>query len=115
MVYKLPENMGTMDGALVEPLAIGFNIARQAGARIGDSAHICGAGCIGLVTVMALKAMGITDISISDVIDSRLEFACGIGAKEGINAEREDVLERINQATNNTGVDIVIEVSGNMQ
>jgi L-iditol 2-dehydrogenase len=113
MVYKIPANMDTIEGALLEPLAIGFNIASQAQAQLGQTVHISGCGCIGIVTLLALKAMGITDISISDVVESRLSFAKNLGAKRTVNVANEDVCKAVNEMTDGKGVDIVIEASGN--
>ena len=113
MVYKLPDSMDTVEGALIEPLAIGFNIARQAKACIGQQVHVIGAGCIGLVTVMALKSMGVTDITISDVFENRLVLARKIGAKSTFNASKQDVNSEIQSITQDKGVDIVIDASGN--
>ncbi len=59
LCFKLPDNVDTMEGALIEPLAVGFHAAIQGGARAGQTAVVMGAGCIGLVTMMALKAMSI--------------------------------------------------------
>lgn len=37
--YKLPENMSTMEGALVEPAAVGMHAAMEGGARLGKDCH----------------------------------------------------------------------------
>ena len=56
LCFKLPDNVSTLEGALIEPLAVGFHAAKQGGARAGQTAVVFGAGCIGLVSMMALKA-----------------------------------------------------------
>jgi threonine dehydrogenase-like Zn-dependent dehydrogenase len=48
--YKLPENMDTMEGALVEPAAVGIHAAMLADVKPGKKIVILGAGCIGLMT-----------------------------------------------------------------
>uniref|UniRef100_UPI002552A0D1 alcohol dehydrogenase catalytic domain-containing protein n=1 Tax=Proteus mirabilis TaxID=584 RepID=UPI002552A0D1 len=47
--YKLPDNMGTMEGALVEPAAVGMHAAMLADVKPGKKIVILGAGCIGLM------------------------------------------------------------------
>ncbi|MDD4797465.1 MAG: alcohol dehydrogenase catalytic domain-containing protein, partial [Eubacteriales bacterium] len=48
MCFKLPDNISTLEGALVEPLAVGFHAAGQGDARPGKTAAVLGSGCIGL-------------------------------------------------------------------
>ena len=75
LCFKLPDNVSTMEGALIEPLAVGFHAARQGGAHMGQTAVVTGAGCIGLVSMMALKALGVTTVYVVDIMEKRLEKA----------------------------------------
>jgi L-iditol 2-dehydrogenase len=113
MAFKLPAGMSTLEGALIEPLAVGFHAVGQAEARIGQSAVVLGAGCIGLATMMALKAMGITDVYISDLIPKRLEMAKRLGATKVFKGDDVDVTEEIMKITEGRGVDLVFETAGN--
>ncbi len=56
LCFKLPDNVSTLEGALIEPLSIGFHAANQGGAHAGQTAVVFGSGCIGLVSMMAFKA-----------------------------------------------------------
>ncbi len=112
MCFKLPENISTKEGALVEPLAVGLHAAMQGNVKLGDSVVILGAGTIGLVTLLACKAYGATEITIVDVIPKRLEYAKKLGATATINAAEADVFAEIDKITNKKGVDIVIETAG---
>ncbi len=53
MAFKLPDNVSSKEGELVEPLAVGLHAAAQGQVRLGDRVVILGAGCIGLVTLLA--------------------------------------------------------------
>lgn len=112
LCFKLPENVSTLEGALIEPLAVGFHAARQGGAQAGQTAVVTGSGCIGLVSMMALKAMGVNRVYMVDVMEKRLEKALELGADGAINAAKEDVLARIAELTDGRGVDLVIETAG---
>lgn len=112
MCFKLPENITTKEGALVEPLAVGMHAAIQGNVRLGDSVVILGAGTIGLVTLLACKAYGATDITVVDVIPKRLEYARKLGATATINAAEADVFAEVEKMTGKKGVDIVIETAG---
>lgn len=112
MAFKLPDNVSTREGALVEPLAVGLHSASQAGVRLGDKVVILGAGCIGLVTLLACKAYGATDVIVADVIEKRLEAAKRLGASQVINAKKENTVEAIARLTGGKGADRVIETAG---
>ena len=112
MCFKLPDNITTKEGALVEPLSVGMHAAMQGGVKLGDSVVILGAGTIGLVTLLACKAFGATDITVVDVIPKRLEYARNLGATTVINAAEADVFAEVEKLTNKSGVDVVIETAG---
>ena len=112
LCFKLPENVDTMEGALIEPLAVGFHAAKQGNAQIGQTAVVMGAGCIGLVTMLALKAMGLTEIYVVDVIQKRLDKALELGAAGIINAKEVDAIEEVKKLTNGRGCDLAFETAG---
>ena len=111
-VYKLPEGVSTLEGALVEPLSVGFHAVNQSEAKFGDSAVILGAGCIGLCTLLALRARGITDVYISELSKIRLEKAKQLGAKQVFDASKVNLTEKINELTDNKGVNQIFECTG---
>ncbi len=112
LCFKLPNNVSTMEGALIEPLAVGFHAARQGGAAAGQTAVVTGAGCIGLVSMMALKAMGVTKVIQVDVMDKRLDKALELGADAVVNGMKEDTVKRVLELTDGKGCDLVIETAG---
>ena len=110
--FKLPDHVSTMEGALIEPLAVGFHAAMQGGVKVGQSAVVTGAGCIGLVTMMALKAMGVSKVYMTDVEKKRLDKAVLLGADGAINAKTDDVIEKVRGLTNGAGCDLAIDAAG---
>lgn len=112
LCFKIPDNMDTMEAALIEPLAVGFHAARQGEAQAGMTAVVTGAGCIGLVTMMALKAMGVTRIIAVDVMEKRLNKALELAATDVINGKEQDTVEEVMKLTNGMGADLIIETAG---
>ncbi|MHC1724335.1 MAG: NAD(P)-dependent alcohol dehydrogenase [Aminipila sp.] len=112
MCFKLPENISTKEGALVEPLSVGMHAAIQGQISLGDHVIILGAGCIGLVTLLACKAYGATDITVVDVIPKRLEYAKKLGATRVLNGKDVDVIAEVEKLTNGMGLEKVIETAG---
>ncbi len=112
LCFKLPENVSTLEGALIEPLAVGFHAAIQGEAKIGQTAVVMGAGCIGLVSMMALKAMGVSKVYVVDIMEKRLEKALELGADGVINGREKDAVAEVMGLTDGKGCDLVIETAG---
>jgi threonine dehydrogenase-like Zn-dependent dehydrogenase len=111
-VFKLPEEVTFEDGATVEPLSISLFSVRRAQPRAEDTAAVLGAGVIGLGTVQALKAMGLSKVLVSGRRASRLEAARTSGADLVVDAAKEDPHKTFMEATSSMGADIVFECAG---
>lgn len=112
LCFKLPDHVSTVEGALIEPLAVGFHAAIQGEARAGQTAVVMGAGCIGLVTMMALKAMGVSKVYVVDIMEKRLKKALELGADGVINGSMQQVVEEVYKLTGGQGCDLVVETAG---
>jgi L-iditol 2-dehydrogenase len=112
LCFKLPDNVSTLEGALIEPLAVGFHAANQGGAHAGQTAVVTGAGCIGLVSMMALKAEGVSKVYVVDVMQKRLDKAMELGADGVINGKEQDVVKTVMELTGGKGCDLAIETAG---
>lgn len=112
LCFKLPDNVSTMEGALIEPLAVGFHAANQGGAHAGQTAVVMGSGCIGLVSMMALRAEGVSRVYVVDVMRKRLDKALELGTDAVINGAEEDAVEAVERLTEGRGADLVIETAG---
>lgn len=111
--FKLPENVSTRAGAMVEPLSVGFHAAQRGNAGYGKSIVILGAGCIGLMTLMSCKIFGARDITVVDLYENRLDMALKLGASAVINASEKDTPEEY-LAKYSLGADIVFETAGSI-
>ena len=77
-LVAVPSDYCLQKAALVEPLAVGWHTAKLAVRAIDitmeKSALVIGGGAIGLATALALRAMGIDDIVISEFNPLRREY-----------------------------------------
>lgn len=112
LCFKLPDNVSTLEGALIEPLAVGFHAANQGGAHAGQTAVVLGAGCIGLVSMMALKAQGVSKVYVVDVMQKRLDKALELGADGVINAREQDAVQAVLALTGGVGCELAVETAG---
>lgn len=111
-LYPLPDSLSYEDGALTEPLAVTVHAVSLAPIRPYDTAFIAGAGPIGLLTLSVLRQTGVSRIAVSDVSDSRLEYAQALGADIVINPARHKPRDVVNEFTQGNGVDIAFEAVG---
>lgn len=112
LCFKLPENISTLEGALLEPLAVGLHGALQGKAGIGQTVLIMGAGCIGLVTLMALKAAGVSCAVVCDMLENRLEKARELGADSVVLAGHDKINEILATLNLSDGFDLGVDTTG---
>lgn len=80
-VLPLPESMSLRDAALVEPLTIAIHGIERVKVPQGARVAVFGAGVIGLMTVMALKAYGAGEVIVIDIQNEKLTLARDLGAE----------------------------------
>ena len=110
--FKLPDNLGFDEGALMEPMAIGLHAATKAGIKPGDTALVTGCGTIGLVTALAALSAGCSRVIITDIKAEKLELAKKYGITT-VHAASEPVVETVKELTDGWGVDVIFEATGN--
>lgn len=97
--------------ALIEPFAISQHALSRAQVKPGDKLFIAGAGPIGLFALLAAKVKG-AEVTISDVLDGRLEMAKAFGADHVVNAKAPDAAEQLQAITGGNGFDVCVEACG---
>ena len=73
---------------------------------------ILGAGCIGLMTLLSVKAHGCGKTIVCDLVDAKLEKAKELGADICINSGRTDVLKEVRKITEGHMAEKVFETAG---
>lgn len=115
--FKMPDHMTMEEGALLEPLAVAVYAGRRAQIGLGSKVVIFGAGPIGLVCLIAAKAMGATRTVILDLEHAkhRLEVAKKLGVTGVIGIKKEDseddLVRKIHQVLGGPA-DRVLECTG---
>lgn len=110
-LVPLPDSMDCVEGALLEPLSVGFHAVRQSGFRLGLNACVLGAGPIGLATAMNLRVAGATKIFMTEPDSGRRANAIKHGFTVFDPADRE-WMEAVRGELNGEGVDYAFEAAG---
>lgn len=98
--------------ALAEPLSCAVHAARILGVRLGDTAVVFGAGPMGILNLLVLKASGV-HVAVVDVNDERLANAKKLGADLIIHGGN-GVVDKVKTAFQG-GVDFAIAAYGSDQ
>lgn len=101
-----------MELALVEPLAVAWHAVKTSPFKKGDSVLILGGGPIGLAVVQTLVAMGAGKIIVSEVASRRREFANRFGAHYVLDPTKDDVVSRVRELCDGSGVNVAFDAAG---
>ena len=91
----LPDGVGFEEGALVEPLAVGFSAVQRGNIEAGDTVFIMGAGPVGLSVALWCRFFGAQHIFVSDVSEERAIAALNFGATTAVKVGHGDVREQL--------------------
>jgi len=97
-LFKLPDNITSRDGALVEPLSVGLHAVKRSALGPGSVAIVMGAGPIGLATLTWAKGKGATVI-VSELAEGRAELARKLGADVIVNPNQQNPAEKVREMT----------------
>lgn len=89
----LPESVTLRDAALIEPLTVAIHGIERVSLREGARVAVFGAGVIGLMTAMVLKARGAGEVVVVDIQPDKLTLAKELGADVTVLAHSTEVDE----------------------
>lgn len=110
-LYKLDASISDKAASIIEPLAVGVRSMHQANFQALSTAAVIGAGPIGIMVGVMLKASGASRIIISDMDEGRLALCREYGF-ETVHVKDESLSSYTGRTTEGNGVDYVFECSG---
>lgn len=105
--HVLPEGMDDGLAAMMEPFAVALHAVKRAGVVAGKRVLVVGGGTIGLLAALSARAYGAVTVTVSDVVESRLEKAVSLGVDAVVNPMAPDF-----RAGTRDGFDLIFEASG---
>ena len=110
-ISPLPAELSLRDGALTEPVGCAVRIGELAGPIADKDCLIIGAGPIGILTLQVLLGSGAGRVFIADRDPDRLAMGAEFRGIP-IDPHSQDVVEVIQDATHDRGVDVAIDAVG---
>jgi 2-desacetyl-2-hydroxyethyl bacteriochlorophyllide A dehydrogenase len=112
-LLDLPEGLDPRAAALAEPLAVALHGIHQGHVRRGQRVLVLGAGPIGALTIAALRALGIDEVSCAEPAEHRRALAQAVGATAVVHPA-DLVVPSIAEPglVVDGAVDVVLECSG---
>ena len=92
-VLVLPEELSFEEGTFIEPLGCTVRGQRRICLQPGDSVLVLGSGLAGLLNIRLARALGAGCIVSTDLHPFRLQAAIDSGARAGVNAGSQNVIE----------------------
>lgn len=109
-VHKAPAGVDLKLAALAEPLAVACHDVRLGEIKPGELTVVIGGGPIGMLVALVAREAG-ARVILSEVNESRLVFARSLGF-EAVNPATTNLPALCRERSNDSGADIVFEVSG---
>lgn len=110
-LYKIDPKVPPKIAALAEPLSCVVNASQKLNVQPGDYVVILGAGPIGLLFTMMMKANGASKIIVSEPSDVRAKAALECGADVIVNPRKQNLVQIV-KSEMGAGADICIEAVG---
>jgi threonine 3-dehydrogenase len=110
-IWKLSPSIPHEYGSLLDPLGNAVH-AVLSGPIAAQTVAVTGCGAIGLFSIAVAKACGAAKVFAVEVNELRRKVAAQMGADVVMNPATDNVVERIKDETNGTGVDVLLEMSG---
>jgi threonine 3-dehydrogenase len=111
-IWKLDPAIPERYGAILDPLGNAVHTV-LAGPIAGQTVLVTGCGPIGLMAIAVAKACGSSTVFATETNAQRRAMAVQMGADVAIDPASEDAVAKILRETRGTGVDVLLEMSGN--
>jgi len=111
-ICEIPESLSYEEAALIEPISCCLHAQTLVKVTPGDTVTIIGAGPMGIMHTMMAKALGASNVIVSEISEQRLQTAVDFGANMAVNPAKEDLASKVLEATGRHGADVVIIAVG---
>jgi (R,R)-butanediol dehydrogenase/meso-butanediol dehydrogenase/diacetyl reductase len=111
-LLKIPVKMDWQRAAVVEPLAGAAYAIERGGISSEDTVLVAGAGPVGLMILLGVKAVGVKEVYVTDLSEKRRRKAQELGATAVANPLDTRIPPWIKGLTGGKGVSVAVEAVG---
>ena len=108
----IPETMSAEDAVLIEPLAVVVHSTERSNVEKDNCVVVTGAGPIGLLQALVLRARGISNMTLLEINPYRIGIARKLGFDVIDSNDMKNVEDVINEKSDGEGADVLFEASG---
>jgi L-iditol 2-dehydrogenase len=110
-VHRIPDKLGFMEGAFIEPVSCCVHSAKAMNAELGSSVAILGCG-LGILHGALARLRACAPVIVIGTNKKRLEIAKRMGADITIDPREVDPVAEVKRLTGGRGADYVLESVG---
>lgn len=113
-VLSVPHGVSVLDAAALPEVActVWSNLVMEAGLREGETLLVHGGSSgIGTMAIQVARALG-ARVIVTAGSAAKLRACADLGAEVGINYRDEDFVQRIEEVTDGSGADIILDMVG---
>ena len=110
-IWKIDPAVPEHYAAILDPLGNAVHTV-LAGEIAGQTVGVTGCGPIGLMAIAVAKVCGCSTVFATEINPYRRALALRMGADEALDPTEGDVVAHVRAATGGTGVDVLLEMSG---
>jgi threonine 3-dehydrogenase len=110
-IWKIDPAIPERYGAILDPLGNAVHTVLS-GPIAAQTVAVTGCGPIGLMAIAVARACGASTIFATEVNEHRRALAKQMGADVALDPSSGDVVERVREATEGAGADVLLEMSG---
>ncbi|MBM4429158.1 MAG: zinc-binding dehydrogenase [Chloroflexi bacterium] len=107
LLHRLPPQVSTRQGALVEPLSIAVHGVSSSALKIGDRVLVLGAGPIGLLTLQCALLAGARQVLVAEINPTRSALARQLGAAAVFHPQQHNLAVELPAHTEGRGPEVV--------
>jgi (R,R)-butanediol dehydrogenase/meso-butanediol dehydrogenase/diacetyl reductase len=111
-LLKLSEEIGWERAALIEPLSGAAYAVDRGGIEAGNRVLIVGGGPVGLLVLLAVKALGVETVYLTEISEKRQGKARELGATDVLDPREVKIPQKMRELTQGQGVDVSVEAVG---
>jgi 2-desacetyl-2-hydroxyethyl bacteriochlorophyllide A dehydrogenase len=110
-VHKVPDKLGFMEAAFIEPVSCTIHSAKAMNAELGSSVAVIGCG-LGILHGALARLRGCAPVIVVGTNAKRLEIARKMGADHVVDPRKTDPVAEVKRLTGGRGADYVLESVG---